>query len=199
MLRILAIGLIPYLCIAQDTPSKATDQAIAAGSKLKIFQLQFTKPLDSAQLKVGDEVVAVPTDIPGVQTMPAGSQLFGHVTEARARSKGDPTSSLGIVFDRVKSSDGREVLLIGTIRALGPKTGQDLNSITSVPPPPAPYPGGNTNLSRRLLLSYTILGTGSGVVGISGLQLDSSGVLISSRAEVKLPAKTQFTLQATTR
>ena len=37
-------------------------------------------------------------------TIPLGSKVTGHVTEAKARSKGDAQSALGIVFDKISSS-----------------------------------------------------------------------------------------------
>jgi hypothetical protein len=46
--------------------------------------------------------------------IPSGTKVIGHVTQAQARSKGDPQSSLAIVFDKfevAKDEDIPRVLL----------------------------------------------------------------------------------------
>jgi len=83
---------------------------------------QLAKTLDARKLKPGDEVIAktsVELQGNGV-TVPSGSKVIGHVTQAQARSKGDPQSALGILFDKVELPDGKELPIQGQIQAVAP-------------------------------------------------------------------------------
>ncbi|MGA8374359.1 MAG: hypothetical protein WB758_07100 [Candidatus Sulfotelmatobacter sp.] len=51
--------------------------------------------------------------------IPRGTKIVGRVTDARARTKDVPESTVKIAFDRVVWSGGREVPLKATIQALG--------------------------------------------------------------------------------
>jgi hypothetical protein len=50
--------------------------------------------------------------------IPKGSKLVGHVTEAKARAKGQSDSAVGIVFDKAILKNGQEIPLNVTIQAL---------------------------------------------------------------------------------
>jgi hypothetical protein len=55
----------------------------------------------------------------GKVVIPRGSKLIGHVTEAKAKAKGESESSLGIVFDRaVPKNGGAEVPVHAVVQAL---------------------------------------------------------------------------------
>jgi hypothetical protein len=54
----------------------------------------------------------------GQVIIPKGSQLVGHVTEAKAHVKGQSESALGIVFDKAILKNGQEVPLQASIQAL---------------------------------------------------------------------------------
>ena len=61
--------------------------------------------LDSSKRKAGDEIelkVAKNSQLPDGTKIAEHSNIIGHVTEAKARSKGDSESSLGIVFDKIE-------------------------------------------------------------------------------------------------
>jgi hypothetical protein len=80
-----------------------------------------TKPVDARKSKVGDEVAAKSTEdvkSQGRAVIPKGSRLLGHVTEARAKTKGESDSALGIAFDRAVLKDGRELPFSFSIQAL---------------------------------------------------------------------------------
>src|ERR1700724_1810853 len=69
---------------------------LQAGSTLRA---ELAKPLDARKNKVGDEVIAKTThDVKseGRVVIPKGSKLVGHVTEAKAQSREQATSELGI-------------------------------------------------------------------------------------------------------
>jgi len=46
--------------------------------------------------------------------------VVGHVTAAKARSKGDSEASLGIVFDKIELSGGKDMPIKGMVQAVGP-------------------------------------------------------------------------------
>jgi len=81
------------------------------------------KWVDARKNKVGDEVIAQTTEPvrkDGQVIIPKGSKIIGHVTEAKARTDEDPTSALGIVFDRALLKKGGELPLKLTIQAVAP-------------------------------------------------------------------------------
>jgi hypothetical protein len=112
--------------------SQATAQAAAhannaagtAGARIAdgtTIQAMLAKPLDTRKSKVGDEVIAKATqDVKsdGQLVVPKGTKLLGHVTEARAKAKGESDSALGIAFDKAVLKDGRELPLALRIQAL---------------------------------------------------------------------------------
>jgi hypothetical protein len=80
-----------------------------------------TQPIDAKKSKTGDPVTARTTQSTksdGHVVIPKGSKLVGHVTEAKARAKGESESALGIVFDKAILKNGQEVPLNVTVRAL---------------------------------------------------------------------------------
>lgn len=106
-----------------STSASASAQAgqnsanLSSGTEL---QAVLTKPVDAKKNKPGDNVTAKATQAlkSDGQVIPKGSQIVGHVTEARARVKGESESALGIVFDRAILKNGQEVPLNASIQAL---------------------------------------------------------------------------------
>src|SRR5205807_8224311 len=87
----------------------------------------FTRPVNSRKAKAGDEVKArVTQDVmaKGLIVVPRDSQLVGHATEAKARSKEDPESRLGIVFDRIILKSGKQIGINAFVQALAPSFGR---------------------------------------------------------------------------
>jgi len=155
--------------------------------------------LDSKKLKAGDEVVlktAANIALTDGTTIPRGTKVVGHVTEAKARSKGDAQSSLALTFDRLNFPDGKTLAISGLIRAVGP----DLSAAS---------PGGggvvySGDVARTTYMpsvssnspSVPLLNEQSvGVLGIKNLQLAADGVLTSDSKSVKLDSGAQILLQ----
>jgi hypothetical protein len=92
---------------------------LASGSSVNAV---LTKPMDSRRSKPGDPVSARTTQAAtteGGTSIPKGSTLIGHVSEAHAATEGQAGSSMGIVFDKAVTRDGREIPLSNVgIRAL---------------------------------------------------------------------------------
>src|SRR5713101_4950755 len=92
---------------------------LQAGSTV---QAELAKSVDARKNKVGDEVVAKTThDVKseGRVVIPKGSKLIGHVTEAKAQSKQQAASELGIAFDHAILKNGEELPLALGIQAIG--------------------------------------------------------------------------------
>jgi hypothetical protein len=88
-----------------------TSANLASGSSVNAV---LTKPVDSGRNKPGDPVSAhttQPAKTEGGTSIPKGSTLIGHVSDARAAADGQAGSSMGIVFDKAVTRDGREIPL----------------------------------------------------------------------------------------
>jgi hypothetical protein len=166
-----------------------------------VFTVELAKPLDSKKLKQGDVVEAkLPADVrtPGGTTIPRGSKVIGHVTEAKAKSKGDAESQLGIVFDKISRPGGEETTIKGVIQAVAPNPNAEVQTgggvgyggmSETMEKPPTPSQGAR---SVPLLTDES-----KGVLGIKNLELGPDGVLSSSGKEVKLDSGTRVLVDAT--
>jgi len=107
-------------------PAQQPAQAAAspgAAAPAPTIAVELEKSLDSKKLKSGDEVAArtvSPLRDGRGDLIPAGSKVLGHVTEAKARSKGDAESALGIQFDRITVKKGEDIPLKAAIQAVAP-------------------------------------------------------------------------------
>jgi hypothetical protein len=109
--------------IQREQPNGGTEQADANLASTSEMNATLERSVDARRAKPGDEVTAKMNEDFTTQsgmTIPRGSRLAGHVTEARPRARGEAASAsqLGIVFDKAVLPDGREVPLHATIGAL---------------------------------------------------------------------------------
>ncbi|MGH9510734.1 MAG: hypothetical protein ACRD2U_01215 [Terriglobales bacterium] len=103
------------------------------------------KWVDARKSKVGDEVIAKTTErvkSGGRVVIPKGSKIDGHVTQAKARTKEEPTSALGIAFDRAVLKDGSEIPLELTIQAIAPGDISEVPTTGLIPATAAGSTGG---------------------------------------------------------
>jgi hypothetical protein len=102
--------------------------ALSSGDNL---QAELTKPVDAKKAKPGDPVEAkVTRDVKenGKVVIHKGSRLVGHVTEAKARSKDQASSTLGIAFDKAFLKGGEEMSFISVIQAIAPPVQTTVNT-----------------------------------------------------------------------
>jgi hypothetical protein len=170
-----------------------------------VISVSLAKSIDSKKLKEGDEIATKTlgtlrtTD--GV-TIPSGSMVMGHVTQATARSKGDPTASLGIVFDKIEVPGGKDMPIRGMLQAVGPNPSESSGPETGAAGGNNLHAGnGSTAAAGTGLGPQAAQGGGkmldphaTGVVGIKNLQLDNS-VLTSTGKEVKLDQGSQMVIK----
>ncbi len=104
---------------ATSTPPQASPAAVGHGA----FPVKVTKTLDSSKLKEDDSIeveTAGSFKLPDGTLVPKGSKLLGHVTAAKARSKGDSDSELTLAFDKLNVLGGKQLALKGMVRAIFP-------------------------------------------------------------------------------
>ena len=206
------------MCVGQDSSAMPAPGAPAAASGSALhgtIPATLARSIDSKKLKDGDEIdaktISMMRSADGVM-IPVGSKIVGRVTESKARSKGDPESSLGISFDKIQLSGGKELPIKGVLQAVGPNpsesSGPDTGaagagtmakggagaSATMASPVSSPGgapggPGGQGGGGKMLGPQST------GVVGIKNLQLENS-VLTSTGKEVKLDMGAQMMIKA---
>lgn len=100
---------------------KAAPQSQASAENASVISIVLAKSLDAKKLKTGDPVEAKTTaelSANGI-TIPKGSLVKGHITQATARSKGGEQSSLGIAFDTIQLKNGQPIPLKAGIQAVG--------------------------------------------------------------------------------
>ncbi len=97
------------------------------------FEAALDKSLDAKKNKEGDKVFAHTTQAvkqDGQVIIPKGSKLIGHVTQAKARAKGESESTLGIVFDQAVLRNGQEVPVNLAIQAVAAAQAASSNSLS---------------------------------------------------------------------
>ncbi len=191
------------------------DQAAPARSATPLrgsFPALLTKSIDSKKLKEGDTVVCQTwgtLHAQGGMLIPSGSKIIGHVTQAQARSKGDPQSSLAIVFDKFEIAKGEEIPINGVLQAIAPSLGD--TGPQAGPATPGTTLGGSGQATGGTMAPPTAgpqgipIGGGvhpmvttqsKGVLGYKNLQMDDNHVITSSGKEVKLENGTQMMIRA---
>lgn len=156
--------------------------------------------IDSKKRNPGDQVeatTAAQIELPDGTLIPRAAKVVGHVTDSKARSKGDSQSSLTIVFEKVMLPQGKVLDVKGSLQAVGPN-------------PNADQSGGGVDYGSSLSRSLQHAGPGQtaasggvpildaesvGAHGIKDLALDEQGVLISSGKSVKLDHGSQLLLK----
>jgi hypothetical protein len=105
---------------AASTSAQAGQNSASLSSGTAV-NATLSQPVDAKKNKQGDAVVARTTQSAksdGKVIIPKGSKLVGHITEAKARAKGESESTLGIVFDKAILKNGQEIPLNVTVQAL---------------------------------------------------------------------------------
>lgn len=107
---------------------------------------ELSKTINAKKAKPGDRVKAqVIQDVlyRGKIVISRGSKLVGHVVMAKARTKEDRESRLGIVFDKAELKGGGEINLLACIRALAaPSSMSMVDRPEMMAPPPMPGASG---------------------------------------------------------
>ena len=194
---------------AASTPAQASPAAVGHGT----FPVKVTKTLDSSKLKE-DDSIAVETagsfKLPDGTLVPKGSKLIGHVTAAKARSKGDSDSELTLAFDKLNILGGKQLALKGMVRAIFPPADESAGPNMSTMGTSAGGSAGGAALGAAsqaggVGITDTHNDTpkpqrvmdvkATGVQGMNDLQLEN-GVITSKGKNVKLDGGVRMVVQA---
>lgn len=180
---------------AQSGQPVATQSATAGGHGT--FSVELAKALDSKKLKEGDAVEAKLTGsitLPSGATVPRGTTLIGHVTEAKARSKNDSESALGISFDKIVLGKGEDVPIKGVLQAVAPNPNGDVSTGAYLDQGPSLRMATQSQTPSTVSEPKPVLTDQStGVLGYKNMTL-KDGVITSTGKEVKLDNGTRFML-----
>ena len=236
----LAAGLLSITMLGQaanGSPATASGQAsstanqntqAAAGERSgelagrTALQVELTNTVDAKKAKAGDAVSAKLThDVKSGDkvVLHRGAKLSGHITEAQARTKENPESRLGMVFEKAVDKKGEEFAFRAVVMAIAPPGGGSPNiagDATSLSSGPAmggqPFGagrsvGGPSASAAPAVESATGGGSGTltassrGVIGLPGVALRPSAVdgvqgtaAVSSDSNVKLESGAQMVL-----
>src|ERR1019366_7440730 len=175
----------PGQASTQPSSSPAPPQTTTPAGAAKghgVMPVELTKSLDSKKLKEGDPVtgrIAADLRMKDGTAIPRGSKVTGHVTEAKARSKGE--------IQAVAPNPNAGTQDTG-VPARMASAGEGTSAGTSMPPPPSTPTSQQTG--RPILNAQS-----KGVLGIHNLQLGENSVLISTGKNVSLDSGTQLMLQ----
>jgi hypothetical protein len=95
--------------------------ASAAAAQSATLNAVLSKSVDAKKAKEGDQVLAKTTQDTTTSAgtkIPKNTKLVGHITEVKAKGKGDANSSLAFVFDKAVLKGGQEVPLHAVIQAI---------------------------------------------------------------------------------
>jgi hypothetical protein len=155
--------------------------------------------LDSRKRNAGDQIEAINAaqiELPDGTVIPREAKIIGRVIDSKARSKGDPQSSLTIAFEKVELPQGKTLEIKGRLQAVAPN------------PNPGDSSSGvdyGTSMNRTLehagagstsTTSVPVLNAQSvGAQGLKDVALDDQGVLTSPGKTVKLDHGAQLMLK----
>jgi hypothetical protein len=143
---------------------------------------ELSKSVNAKKVKPGDRVKAeVIQDViyRGKVVVRMGSKLIGHVTTAKARTKEDSESQLGIIFDKAELKGGGEINLVACIRALAAPSSMSMVDKPELMAPP-PMPGGGGSGPQPIGTGRTANGQTRGVGVSSANQGIGSGASASA-------------------
>jgi hypothetical protein len=112
---------------AQVSNSNAASGSASAGNNSAslasgtAMNAELSQPVDAKKNKPGDAVTAKTTSATksnGNVVIPKGTKLVGHISEAKARAKGESESAVGIVFDKAVLKNGQEIPLNVALQAV---------------------------------------------------------------------------------
>jgi hypothetical protein len=156
--------------------------------------------LDSKKRNAGDEVtvsISAPIELSDGRVLPRGAKVTGHVTESKARAKGDSESSLTVMFEKVAMPGGKVMDIKGYVHAVAPnpnldQSGGGVDYGTSMNRSLQHSGGGESSSTATPILNAQ----SAGVEGIKDLALNDDGVLTSPGKAVKLEHGSQIMLRA---
>ena len=162
------------------TSSSASAQAGQNSTNLSngtTMNAALSQPVDAKKNKPGDPVTAKTTEAArseGKVVIPKGSRLVGHVTEAKARTKGESGSALGLVFDKAILKNGQEVPLNVTVQAIATANNAAATSVA----------GDDLSAGGAMAGGATTRASGGALGGVTSTAGASAGTITNTAANV---------------
>jgi hypothetical protein len=189
-----------FLVYAARGQEPAAEGSLAAGTGI---HAELNGGVDSKKVKEGDTInlhTTEPVKSNDDRTiLPKGTKLVGHVTAAKAKSKGAEESALGMAFDKAILKDGHEMPLHVVVQAIAapvmftslgggptqetssmgtqrtsPMSGRSGSPPQTQPNGPGVDPTAGTRSASEGDSSAPLGPTSHGVVGLNGLTLNTS-------------------------
>lgn len=167
--------------------NNTTAQAVQATN----LDAELKSSLDSKKAKQGDQVTAVTKSAAVLNngtTLPKGTTLIGHVTDAAAYNKQAGTGSVTFLFDQAKTKEGNTIPIFAVVRDLKPslmsqyqmsQTGGNADPGMAAPAPaPDPSGGGGVAPSAGGVVGNTV----GGVRGAATNTVDRAGQTVGGAA-----------------
>ncbi len=187
-----------------STSTSASAQAGQNSASLSAgttFEAALSSSLDAKKNKEGDQVVARTTQAvksDGQVVIPKGSKLIGHVTQAKARAKGESESALGIVFDQAVLKNGQQVPIHVAIQALAAAQTQTAAALDAGNQTSQAGATGSAAGSGRAAGSGGALGGVGSTVGAAAGAVTNTAGAVGSTAGGAVGATTSTAASATT-
>ncbi len=201
---LLATNLAYGQAVSGPAPAGAT---VGHGS----FPVKLAKTLDSSKLKEGDTFEAETAGsfkLADGSVVPKGSKLVGHISAAKAQSKGDAESQLALAFDKLNISGGKQLSLKGSVQAVYPPADDSMGpnmatagtsqggSGAGAGPSTVGVTNANIGSNMESSNSQAVMNMkATGVQGMHDLSLDN-GVLSSKGKNVKLREGVRLVVRA---
>ena len=118
----LTIIVLAASCLAQ-TPTNSSSEELTQMLPGMLIPADLSKSLDAKKAKVGDKIeLKTSMDMlsHGQIVIPRGSKIEAHITSAKPRTKDSPDSELGIAFDRIFITNGKELPMQASVQAIAP-------------------------------------------------------------------------------
>ncbi len=178
---------------SNGSASASSNGSVAAGTAIPIA---LDKSIDAKKAKAGDQVsgkVLADVRSNGRVVVAKGSKIIGHITEAKARQKGDSDSDLGIAFDQAKLKGGETVALHAIIQAVAaaPQIAAAPMADTGEMEPPS-----STERSSPGVVGSTV-GAATNTVGAAGSAAGRTAGTVGENAGATVGGVTQGTVEGT--
>ncbi|WP_263410388.1 hypothetical protein [Terriglobus tenax] len=171
--------------VQQNTQAQMQgERAPAQAATATQVDAELKSAIDSKKAKTGDQVIAVTRSqavLNNGATLPKGTTLLGHVTDASAYSKATGQGSVSFLFDQARMKDGNIVPIHAMVRSLKPSAmaASHMDSSTDMDAmAPTPNPALNAGAGASPAAGGVVGGAGRAVGGVTNGAVDSAGSMV---------------------
>jgi len=169
---------------APEPPPMATFREVGVPADTSIA-IEVRTPVNTGTSKAGDVISAAlvqPVVVEGIEVLPAGSVLTGHVADSTASGKVKGRAHLAVEFDRIEAHDGTYTIA-ATFEATAPSTKESDAKKIGIPA-----------VGGAVLGAVIGGGKGAAIGAAIGGGAGTAAVLMTSGGEVELVEGAKLTL-----